>query len=150
YHAHSCGALVLQVSVPRTWTLVTFMMSVRKRDCYFAIAALGCGATLGVPTILTAGKQGSCPAHFLNEGTSTMTLDLSTNYGGLRLRSPIVVGACPLTANEQTRMAIENAGAGAIVLPSLFEEHVISWNHRRGHTSQLPDPQMISRLNQST
>ncbi|WP_146594456.1 dihydroorotate dehydrogenase [Novipirellula galeiformis] len=79
-----------------------------------------------------------------------MTLDLTTNYGGLRLRTPIVVGACPLTANEQTRMALENAGAGAVVLPSLFEEHVVSWNHRRGHTSQLQDPRELDRLRENT
>ncbi|MFG0261854.1 MAG: dihydroorotate dehydrogenase [Novipirellula sp. JB048] len=79
-----------------------------------------------------------------------MTLNLSTNYGGLRLRSPIVVGACPLTANEQTRLAIENAGAGAIVLPSLFEEHVMSWNYRNGRTSPQRNPQEFERWNQST
>ena len=61
-----------------------------------------------------------------------MSFDVSVNYGGLMLRSPIVVGACPLTENEQTRVAIESAGAGAIVLPSLFEEHVIRWSEKIG------------------
>lgn len=61
-----------------------------------------------------------------------MTLDLSTNFGGLKLRSPIIVGSCPLTANTQNRIAMESAGAGAVVLPSLLEEHVIAWRLRNG------------------
>jgi dihydroorotate dehydrogenase (fumarate) len=57
-----------------------------------------------------------------------MTIDLTTNYGGLNLTTPIVVGACPLTADERVRASIESAGAGAIVLPSLFDEQVVVWN----------------------
>jgi dihydroorotate dehydrogenase (fumarate) len=62
-----------------------------------------------------------------------MSLDLTTKYGNLMLKSPVIVGACPLTAEELIRIAIVNAGAGAIVLPSLFEEQVILWNERAGH-----------------
>ncbi|EMB18383.1 dihydroorotate dehydrogenase-like protein [Rhodopirellula europaea] len=62
-----------------------------------------------------------------------MTSRLNTQFGGLSLRSPVIVGASPLSMNERTRLAMEEAGAGAIVLPSLFEEQVIdwSWNHGR-------------------
>ncbi|WP_200836752.1 dihydroorotate dehydrogenase [Rubripirellula obstinata] len=56
-----------------------------------------------------------------------MSLDLSVNYGGLFLHSPIVVGACPMTMDDQTRLSLESAGAGAIVLPSIFEEQVSNW-----------------------
>lgn len=59
-----------------------------------------------------------------------MTIDLTTNYGGLVLRSPVVVGACPLMAEDSIRIAVETAGAGAIVLPSLFNEHVTIRNQR--------------------
>lgn len=61
-----------------------------------------------------------------------MSLDLTTNFGGLILRSPVIVGACPLTANLQNRIAMEISGAGAIVLPSLFEEQVIAWKAKQG------------------
>ncbi|TWU55255.1 beta/alpha barrel domain-containing protein [Rubripirellula reticaptiva] len=61
-----------------------------------------------------------------------MTIDLTTRYGSLTLASPIIVGACPLTSQDQTRVAIESAGAGAIVLPSLFEEQIVHWNQTRG------------------
>jgi len=59
-----------------------------------------------------------------------MTIDLTTNYGGLVLRSPVIAGACPLMAQDPIRMAVETAGAGAIVLPSLFDEHVTVWDQR--------------------
>ena len=65
-----------------------------------------------------------------------MSLDLTTNYGGLTLRNPIVVGACPMMASERARMEVEAAGAAAIVLPSLYEEQVVRWNEYR----KLPDP----------
>jgi dihydroorotate dehydrogenase (fumarate) len=57
-----------------------------------------------------------------------MSFDLQTKFGGLVLASPVIVGACPLSINEHTRLAMLAAGAGAIVLPSLFEEQVIKWS----------------------
>lgn len=51
--------------------------------------------------------------------------DLRTTYLGLELRSPIVASASPLTGEPGTARAIEDAGAGAIVLPSLFEEEIL-------------------------
>lgn len=75
-----------------------------------------------------------------------MSLDLSTNFGGLRLRSPIIVGSCPLTANTQNRIAMESAGAGAIVLPSLFEEHVIAWRIRNGASATPREQRLLDRM----
>ncbi|HTW99326.1 MAG TPA: dihydroorotate dehydrogenase-like protein [Acidimicrobiales bacterium] len=53
------------------------------------------------------------------------TLDLSTRYLGLRLRSPLVASAGPLTGDAATARQLAEAGAGAIVLPSLFEEEIV-------------------------
>ena len=53
-----------------------------------------------------------------------MTVDLSTRYLGLELRSPIVVSANPLTREPEMVAKFEEAGAGAIVMPSLFEEEI--------------------------
>ncbi|MFO7533188.1 MAG: dihydroorotate dehydrogenase-like protein [Candidatus Limnocylindrales bacterium] len=53
-----------------------------------------------------------------------MTVDLSTRYLGLELRSPIVASASPLTRDPAAVAKIEEAGAGAIVMPSLFEEEI--------------------------
>jgi dihydroorotate dehydrogenase (fumarate) len=53
-----------------------------------------------------------------------VTVDLSTRYLGLELRSPIVASASPLTRDPAAVASIEEAGAGAIVMPSLFEEEI--------------------------
>lgn len=53
-----------------------------------------------------------------------MTVDLSTRYLGLDLRSPLVVSANPLTREPAMVAKFEEAGAGAIVMPSLFEEEI--------------------------
>ena len=50
--------------------------------------------------------------------------DLSTTYLGMRLHSPIVASAGPLSGDPGCWEALEAAGAGAIVLPSLFEEEI--------------------------
>jgi len=51
-------------------------------------------------------------------------MDLSTTYLGLRLKNPIVPSASPLSAQIGTIRQMEEAGAGAIVLHSLFEEQI--------------------------
>jgi dihydroorotate dehydrogenase (fumarate) len=48
--------------------------------------------------------------------------DLSTRYLGMELRSPLVASASPLTGTLDSLLRLEAAGAGAVVLPSLFEE----------------------------
>ena len=54
-----------------------------------------------------------------------MSPDLSTTYLGLELRSPLVVGAArPLSEDPDVLLALERAGAGAIVLHSLFQEEI--------------------------
>lgn len=50
--------------------------------------------------------------------------DLGTRYLGLELRSPLVASASPLTGDLDGLKRLEAAGAGAVVLPSLFEEQI--------------------------
>jgi len=50
--------------------------------------------------------------------------DLHTTYLGLRLTSPIVASAGPLTGDVDRIRVLETYGAAAIVLPSLFEEQI--------------------------
>ena len=50
--------------------------------------------------------------------------DLSARYLGLELTNPIIAGASALTENIQTITRIADAGAGALVIASLFEEQV--------------------------
>jgi dihydroorotate dehydrogenase (fumarate) len=51
-------------------------------------------------------------------------VDLHTRYLGLELRSPLVASASPLTGSLDDLRRLEKAGAGAVVLPSLFQEQL--------------------------
>lgn len=51
-------------------------------------------------------------------------IDLSTSYLGLRLENPVVVSPSPLCQELDNIRRMEDAGAGAIVLHSLFEEQI--------------------------
>lgn len=53
-----------------------------------------------------------------------MEVDLSTTYLGLKLNNPVVISASPLTGELDVLRRLEQAGAGAAVLPSLFEEQL--------------------------
>jgi dihydroorotate dehydrogenase (fumarate) len=54
-----------------------------------------------------------------------MTIDLSTRYLGLTLRNPLVVSSSSLTDSVDKVRALEEAGAGAVVLKSIFEEQIV-------------------------
>ncbi|MGI9545397.1 MAG: dihydroorotate dehydrogenase-like protein [Cyclobacteriaceae bacterium] len=51
-------------------------------------------------------------------------IDLTTKYMGLSLNSPVVVSACTLSEDPDNIVRMEDAGAGAVVLFSLFEEQI--------------------------
>ncbi len=51
-------------------------------------------------------------------------MNLQTTYMGLKLKSPIVVSACSLSEDVSNIVQMEDAGAGAVVLFSLFEEQI--------------------------
>lgn len=52
-------------------------------------------------------------------------MDITTKYMGMNLRSPIVVSASPLSEDVGNIKKMEDAGAGAVVLYSLFEEQIL-------------------------
>lgn len=51
-------------------------------------------------------------------------MDLSTTYLGMKLRTPLVPSASPLSEELDKIKEMEQAGAGAVVLHSLFEEQL--------------------------
>lgn len=51
-------------------------------------------------------------------------IDLSTEYLGLKLDNPLVPSSSPLTGELASAKKLEDAGASALVLPSLFEEAI--------------------------
>lgn len=56
-------------------------------------------------------------------------MDLTTSYMGLKLKNPIVPSASPLSQKVDTVKQLEDAGASAIIVYSLFEEQI---NHESG------------------
>lgn len=52
--------------------------------------------------------------------------DLTTSYLGLTLRSPLVASCSPLTGEIESLRRMEEAGIGAVVLPSLYEEEIVA------------------------
>lgn len=63
--------------------------------------------------------------------------DLSTTYLGLKLKNPVIVGACNLVTDMNALQKIEEAGAAAIVYKSLFEEQIQL--ERMQHDDQLEE-----------
>ncbi len=51
--------------------------------------------------------------------------DLKTTFAGLELRTPVVVSSSGLTDSVEKIQKLEEAGAGAVVLKSLFEEQIL-------------------------
>ena len=60
-------------------------------------------------------------------------MDTKTKYLGLELKSPIIVGSCGLTADVDKMVEMEKAGAGAVVIKSVFEEQIIYDIKRNTH-----------------
>ena len=60
-------------------------------------------------------------------------IDLSTTYLGLNLKNPIVASASPLSKKLERARKLEEAGIGAIVMYSLFEEQIQHESHEIDH-----------------
>jgi len=66
-------------------------------------------------------------------------IDLKTQYAGLTLRNPIIVGSSGLTMKPERNKEFEKAGAGAIVLKSLFEEQIEMQSDMLMKSSDYPE-----------
>jgi dihydroorotate dehydrogenase (fumarate) len=82
-------------------------------------------------------------------------MDLSTNYLGLELSHPLMPGASPMVDDMAMVRRLEDCGASAIVMHSLFEEQILSEqrdaflfeSHAESHSeamSYLPDPAIFA------
>lgn len=66
-------------------------------------------------------------------------MDLTTDYMGLRLRNPLIASASPLNGEIGMLRALEDHDAGAVVLPSIFEEHIVAERHEfERRTEEVP------------
>lgn len=64
-------------------------------------------------------------------------MNLTTDYLGLKLKHPLMPGASPMATNLDYVRRLEDAGAAAIVLPSLFEEQILLEEDARLHHVEM-------------
>ncbi len=60
-------------------------------------------------------------------------MDIGTNYLGMKLKNPLVVSASPLAKDLDSAKRLEDAGAAAVVMYSLFEEQITHDQHTIDH-----------------
>jgi dihydroorotate dehydrogenase (fumarate) len=73
-------------------------------------------------------------------------MDLTTNYLGLRLPHPLMPGASPLADSLDTVKRLEDAGAAAIVMRSLFEEQITRELNGMVHQMEVHDESYAEAL----
>src|SRR3974390_1468168 len=84
------------------------------------------------------------------------TIDLSTTYLGLKLKNPLVASSSPLCEDVASVRRLEDSGASAVVLHSLFEEEIeheseeldrfIDAAEERGPEAPTHFPELIRRV----
>jgi dihydroorotate dehydrogenase (fumarate) len=74
-------------------------------------------------------------------------MNISVNYMGLNLKSPIIVGSSGLTNSVQKIKELEANGAGAVVLKSLFEEQLISEAFDVDNKNEHDYPEALDYIN---
>ena len=65
--------------------------------------------------------------------------NLQSSYMGIPLKNPFVVGACSMTAHMDSIKRMEDAGAAAVVIQSLFEEQIQLQNMRMEEELTISD-----------
>ncbi|MCG8668070.1 MAG: dihydroorotate dehydrogenase-like protein, partial [Pseudomonadales bacterium] len=70
-------------------------------------------------------------------------VNLTTEYLGLTLKNPLVPSSSPLTGKLDDAKRLEDAGAAALILPSLFEEALI---HEQEHMDRFLNQQDIGHF----
>ena len=66
-------------------------------------------------------------------------MNLATTYLGLKLRSPLIVGASPFCDDTHHALQLQDAGAAALVMRSLFEEQIEPPLRRSSEPNLDPD-----------
>ena len=66
-------------------------------------------------------------------------INLQTKYLGLDLKNPVIVSSSGLTNSVEKIKKLAEAGAGAVVLKSLFEEQIKHEAGRLSETSDYPE-----------
>ena len=73
-------------------------------------------------------------------------MDLSVKYMGLELKSPLIIGSSGLTNSVEKVKELEQFGAGAVVLKSLFEEQIIFEAEAAGKQNEYDYPEALDYI----
>jgi len=73
-----------------------------------------------------------------------MATDLNVSYLQIALKSPIVVGACPMTLELESVRQMIACGAGAVVLPSIFQEQIAYRDESQSRYNGGPEQYLTS------
>lgn len=65
-------------------------------------------------------------------------MDLTTTYMGLQLKNPLIASASPLNDDIGNLRALEDHGAAAVVLPSIFEEQIVAERQEFDRSTEVP------------
>jgi len=65
-------------------------------------------------------------------------MKLTTDYLGLKLRNPLIVGASPFGDNLNSAVQLQDAGAAALVMRSLFEEQIDMESRALNYLLEMP------------
>jgi len=74
--------------------------------------------------------------------------DLRTSYLGLELKNPIIAGSCGLTGTLEGIVSMEQQGAGAVVIKSIFEEEILM-EAKEGMKEAKKNPMIYSGLSET-
>lgn len=66
-------------------------------------------------------------------------INLETSFAGLKLKNPLIAGSSGLTNSVKKIRELEEAGIGAIVLKSLFEEQIENHSEKLSQLSDYPE-----------
>ncbi|NLJ06504.1 MAG: dihydroorotate dehydrogenase-like protein [Sphingobacteriales bacterium] len=61
-------------------------------------------------------------------------MDLTTSFAGFKLKNPIIAGSSGMTDSVEKIISLENAGASAVIVKSLFEEEIIYEMEEQKHS----------------
>ena len=75
-----------------------------------------------------------------------MSIDLSVNYLGMRLKNPVLVGSSGLTNSLKKNIELAGNGAGAIILKSLFEEQILAYYSRKIDANVQDYPEAVDYI----
>lgn len=78
------------------------------------------------------------------------SIDLTVEFAGLTLKSPIIVGSSGLTDSVDKIKTLANCGAGAVVLKSLFEEQIMEDINKTHAHNEMDAPELYEYVQEYT